>query len=76
MKTLNFEQMEMVQAGGLKKTLACISQVAGGMDVLWSAAAILAFGLTPVGLLLFGFGAVSLLAGAASDPTACDSNIM
>ena len=72
MKTLNFEQMEMVQAGGLKKTLACISQVAGGMDVLWSAAAILAFGLTPISVILLSFGAISLISGAASDPTACD----
>ena len=72
MKTLNFEQMEMVQAGGLKKTLACISQVRGGMDVLWSTAAMIALGFSPIGLMVLGLGVISLVAGAASDPTACD----
>jgi hypothetical protein len=72
MKTLNFEQMELVQAGSLRKTLSCISQVAGGMDVLWSTAAALALGFTPVGMIVLGFGLVSLIAGGASDPTACD----
>ena len=72
MKTLNFEQMEMVQAGGLKKTLACISQVAGGMGILVTLSAIGIFAIGPVGWIAFGLGAVSFVSGGIADPTACD----
>jgi hypothetical protein len=68
MKKLNFEQMETTIGG---KFLACASQVTGGMSTLWGAAALLAFGATPVGWIVFGFGAVSFLASAAADPYAC-----
>ena len=72
MKKLNFEQMEEVNAGSLRKILSCASQVTSGMGFLGGAAAILAFGTNPVGLFIFGLGFISLVAGAASDPTACD----
>jgi hypothetical protein len=72
MKTLSFEQMETVCAGSLKSVFSCISQVAGGMGTLSATAAILTFGTTPIGWGIFALGAISLLAGIASDPTACD----
>ena len=72
MKTLTLNQMENITAGSLKKTLTCVSQVAGGMDVLWSAAAVITFGATPVGLIILGFGVASFIASAVADPNACD----
>jgi hypothetical protein len=69
MKTLNFEQMEFVHGG---KFLACVSQVAGGMSVLTTLAAIGSFALGPVGWFAFGLGAISLVAGVIADPSACD----
>jgi hypothetical protein len=72
MKTLNFEQMEGLSAGSLRSALSCVSQVTGGMGTLGGIAAILAFGTNPIGWGIFALGAISLLAGTASDPTACD----
>jgi hypothetical protein len=72
MKTLNYEQMETTLAGNMKRTLACISQVAGGMGALAGVAAALTFATNPVGWGILILGAISLAAGAASDPTACD----
>ena len=72
MKKLSFEQMETISAGSLRKILSCASQVTSGMGFLGGAAALLAFGTNPVGLVIFGLGFVSLITGAASDPTACD----
>ena len=68
MKKLSLEQMEKTQAG---KFLSCFSQVTGGMGTLWGAAAIMAFGVTPVGWMIFGLGALSLAASAIADPYAC-----
>jgi hypothetical protein len=73
MKTLNLEQMEGVKAGSLKSALSCVSQVTGGMGTLGGVAAILTFGTNPIGWGIFALGAISLIAGVASDPTACDS---
>jgi hypothetical protein len=72
MKTLSLEQMEVIQGGNFKKTLSCISQVSGGMGALSGVAAILALGTNPIGWGIFALGAISLIAGVASDPTACD----
>ena len=72
MKTLTIEQMERIEGGSLRKALSCISQVAGGMGTLAGIAAVLAFTTNPVGLVILGLGALSLAAGMASDPTACD----
>jgi hypothetical protein len=69
MKTLNYEQMEFVYGG---KFLSCLSQVAGGMSTLAGIAAALTFAITPIGVGIFVLGAISLAAGMASDPTACD----
>jgi hypothetical protein len=71
MKELKLTQMENIYAGA--DTWACISQVAGGMSVLITLAAIGSFALGPVGWLAFGLGATSLVAGAIADPTACDT---
>jgi hypothetical protein len=70
MKTLNFEQMEFVHGG---RFLACFSQVTGGMGTLAGIAAALTFASNPIGLIILGLGALSLAAGVASDPSACDS---
>ncbi len=70
MKELNFDQMEDVYAGG---AAACISQVAGGMGVLWTLAAIGSFAIGPIGWITLGFSAVSLISGVIADPTACDT---
>jgi hypothetical protein len=70
MKKLTFEQMESIS--GSKFSWYCLGHIAGGMDVLWSTAAMLAFGCSPVGLIILGFGAISLIAGGVADPTACD----
>ena len=72
MKTLTIEQMEITEGGSMKRTLSCISQVAGGMGFLAGAAAALTFATNPIGWGVLILGAVSLAAGAASDPTACD----
>jgi len=72
MKTLSIDQMEITLAGNMKRTLACISQVAGGMGALAGVAAALTFATNPVGWGILILGAISLAAGAASDPTACD----
>ena len=72
MKTLTLNQMENVHAGTLKKALACVSQTAGGVSILFTLAAIGSFAIGPVGWLAFGAGALSFLAGAAADPSACD----
>jgi hypothetical protein len=72
MKTLSFEQMESVHGGTLKQVLSCVSQVTGGMGMLAGAAAILTFGTNPIGWGIFLLGGISLITGAASDPTACD----
>jgi hypothetical protein len=72
MKTLTIEQMEGIQGGTMKKTLSCISQVAGGMGTLAGFAAALTFATNPIGWGLLLLGGISLVAGAASDPTACD----
>jgi hypothetical protein len=72
MKTLTIEQMEEIQGGTMKKTLSCISQVAGGMGVLTTVAAIGAFALGPIGWFAFGLSAISLAASAIADPYACD----
>jgi len=72
MKTLTIDQMEITLAGNMKRSLACISQVAGGMGFLAGAAAALTFATNPIGWGILILGAVSLAAGAASDPTACD----
>ncbi len=72
MKTLNFEQMEGIRAGSLRRALSCVGQVGSGMSTLWGAAALLAFGATPAGWIVLGFGAIGLAASLAADPTACD----
>ena len=72
MKTLTIEQMENVLAGGLRKALTCVSQVAGGIGVLTTIAAIGSFALGPIGWFAFGLGALSLAASAIADPYACD----
>jgi hypothetical protein len=69
MKELNYYQMEQVTGG---KILACVSQVAGGIGVLGFVAAIGIYATTPLGWGLFAISAISLVAGVASDPTACD----
>jgi hypothetical protein len=69
MKTLNYEQMEFVYGG---KFLSCLSQVAGGMGTLAGIAAALTFASNPVGWGILLIGGISLVAGIASDPTACD----
>lgn len=70
MKNLSFEQMEELNGGS--NLLDCISQTAGGMDILFSAGALLAFGATPVGWICLGFGAIGLTASLLSNPYACD----
>lgn len=72
MKKLNYEQMEMVHGGSLTSAFACVSQVAGGIGVLGSLAAIGIFAITPIGWGLFALSAISLVAGVASDSRACD----
>jgi hypothetical protein len=72
MKTLTIEQMEFVYGGSLRQFLSCVSQVAGGMSTLAGIAAALTFAITPIGVGIFVLGAISLAAGMASDPTACD----
>jgi hypothetical protein len=72
MKTLTIEQMENVHAGSFAKTMSCISQVAGGMGILASIATIGIFAINPIGWGIFALGAISLLSGVASDPSACD----
>ena len=72
MKTLTIEQMEITEGGSIKRTLSCISQVAGGMGALAGVAAALTFVTTPVGWGILLLGGISLVAGIASDPTACD----
>jgi hypothetical protein len=69
MKTLNFEQMESVHGG---RFLACFSQVTGGMGTLAGIAAALTFATNPVGWGILLIGGISLVAGIASDSTACD----
>jgi len=73
MKTLTIEQMENVMAGDMRKALSCISQVTGGMSALAGFAAALTFATNPIGWGILILGGISLVAGAASDPTACDS---
>ncbi len=70
MKELNDGQMEQVI--GDSKFWSCLSQVTGGMGVLASVAAIGIFAMTPVGWGVFALSAISLAAGVAADPTACD----
>ncbi|MFH0843535.1 MAG: hypothetical protein V1903_13075 [Bacteroidota bacterium] len=70
MKTLTIEQMERINGG--VRVLSCISQVTGGMGVLAGIAAGLAFATNPVGWGILILGGISLIAGVASDPTACD----
>lgn len=69
-KQLSFQEMEIVNGGS--NVLDCISQVAGGMGVLWGTAAAVAFGSNPIGWAIIGIGAVGLAAGIASNPGACD----
>ena len=73
MKTLTIEQMENTKAGDLRRALSCISQVTGGMGALAGVAAALTFATNPVGWGILLLGGISLVAGIASDPTACDS---
>jgi hypothetical protein len=72
MKTLNFDELVLIQGGSITKVLSCASQVTGGMGTLASVAAILTFGTNPIGWAILGLSVISLAAGAASDPTACD----
>jgi hypothetical protein len=72
MKTLSFEQMEEISAGLFRRFLSCASQVTGGIGTLASVAALLTFGSNPIGWAILGLGAISLITGTASDPTACD----
>ena len=72
MKTLSIEQMYAVKAGSLRKLLSCISQASGGVGTLAGVASILAFGTNPIGWGILALGAISLVTGVASDPTACD----
>jgi short subunit fatty acids transporter len=72
MKTLSVYQMEITYAGSLKRVLSCISQVTGGMSAIAGIAAALAFTTTPIGWGILLVGGISLAAGIASDPTACD----
>lgn len=70
MKELNYDQME--QVSGDLKFWSCLSQVTGGIGVLGTVAAIGIFAMTPIGWGAFALSAISLVAGVASDPTACD----
>jgi hypothetical protein len=69
MKTLSFEQMEVVS--GSKFSWACLGQVGSGMEVLGSVALLLTV-TNPIGWGLLFFGAVGLAATIISDPHACD----
>jgi hypothetical protein len=69
-RKLSLQEMEVTEGGS--KVLDCISQVTGGMGVLWGTAAALAFRSNPVGWALIGLSAISFAAGVASNPGACD----
>lgn len=70
MKELTFERMEEVNGGS--NLLDCISQTASGMDLLFAAGAMLAFGSNPIGWIGLGLGAISFTASMISNSTACD----
>ena len=74
MKELSIEQLELLNGGGFRKTMSCISQVIGGMGTLAGYAAMgTIVAATPIGWALLIAGAASLAAGLLSDPSACDS---
>jgi hypothetical protein len=71
MKELSFEKMEKVQGGS--NLLDCVSQVTGGMGILWGTAAAIALGSNPIGWALIGLTAIGTAASMATNPGACDS---
>jgi len=70
MKEMTYEQLENLQGG--KINWSCISQVASGMEVLGTLAAIGILSLSPLGWGLFAFTATSFISGVIANPTACD----
>jgi len=70
MKKMSFKEMEEVQGGS--KLLDCVSQVTGGMGLLWGTAAAIAFGSNPIGWALIGLTAIGTAASMATNPGACD----
>ncbi len=63
--------METLQPAG-SDVLDCISQVASGMSLLGSVAAIGIFAMTPIGWGILGLSAIGFAAALVSNPTACD----
>ena len=47
MEELSFEKMEEVNVGS--DLFDCVSQVTGGMGILWGTAVAIAFGSNPIG---------------------------
>lgn len=70
MKKISLEQLEAVSAGKIR--WACIGQVATGVEVLATVAAIGIFAITPLGWFCFAASAISLTSSVIADPTACD----
>lgn len=71
MQELSFKKMEDLQGGS--NLLDCISQVTGGMGLLWGTAAAIVFGSNPIGWALLGMAAIGTAASMATNPGACDS---
>jgi len=70
MKKMSFEQLETISGGTINWD--CTAQVATGMEVLVTLAAIGIYALSPIGWACFALSAVSLVSSVISNPTACD----
>jgi hypothetical protein len=70
MKKIPIEQLETISAG--KITWACVGQVATGVEVLATVAAIGVLAISPLGWFCFALSAISLTSSVIADPTACD----
>jgi len=70
MKELKIEQMESLSGG--RSLWGCVGQVASGMEVLGTLAAVGIFTMTPLGWGFLALCSVSLIASVIDNPTACD----
>ncbi len=68
MKKIEIEQMECIE-GGFKYNRGCISNVASGMSLLWSAVFVIGAATNPIGWTILGLSAIGYV---AADHTACD----
>lgn len=70
MKEMTIEQLEAISAG--KIAWACVGQVATGIEVLATVAAIGILAISPLGWACFALSAISFTSSVIADPTACD----